>query len=77
LQEHHENGIGSILPVKKDRTKDLLTIFSDLVYVRFKWAGRYQKLRGQWCMPLQVSVNILHRNLDKVAHQMIESMKKW
>ena len=36
--------------VKKDSTKDLLTIFSDLVNVKFKQNGYFETVRGRWCL---------------------------
>jgi hypothetical protein len=51
LQERHKIDIGSLLAVKKEKTKDLLTIFSDIVEVKFKKGDGHQMLRGWWCLP--------------------------
>lgn len=38
-------------PTKVDTTKDLLTIFSDRVDVKFmKKDGSYEVVRGRWCL---------------------------
>jgi len=37
--------------MKKDSTRDLLTIFSDLVTVKFKKGTQSETSRGQWCLP--------------------------
>lgn len=38
--------------MKKDTTKDLLTIFSDIVTVQFnKKNGAVETVRGRWCLP--------------------------
>jgi hypothetical protein len=38
--------------VKKDTTKDLLTIFSDIVTVQFKKkSGAIETVKGRWCFP--------------------------
>jgi hypothetical protein len=50
LQKQHEIEIGLLQPVKKDSMKDLLTVFSDILDVKFKKGDGYQKLRGRWCM---------------------------
>lgn len=38
------------LNVKKDSTKDLLTIFSDLVTVKFKRNEDEETVKGRWCL---------------------------
>ena len=51
LEEQHEIKIGTLLAVKKETTKDLLTIFSDTVNVKFKKGDEHEKIKGGWCMP--------------------------
>jgi hypothetical protein len=51
LQEQHKIKIGSLLVAKKESTKDLLTIFSNMVDVKFSKGDKHEKLRGWWCMP--------------------------
>jgi hypothetical protein len=51
LEEHHRAEIPTLLPVKKDSTKDLLTIFSDRVTVKFKSGETFETIKGRWCLP--------------------------
>jgi hypothetical protein len=49
--DDREFSIPQQLNVKKDSTKDLLTIFSDLVTVKFKRnSADMETVRGRWCL---------------------------
>jgi hypothetical protein len=48
LEQRHIVDIGLLLTAKKDSTRDLLTIFSDIVSIRLK--STKESLRGRWCM---------------------------
>lgn len=51
LEDRHIAEIPENLNVKKERAKDLLTIFSDLVTVKFKHAGdEDETVKGRWCL---------------------------
>jgi hypothetical protein len=50
LEYRHRGEIPAVLVVKKDSTKDLLTIFSDLVTVNFKKGEVTTNARGRWCL---------------------------
>ena len=50
LKKRHHGEIPESSIVKKDTTKDLLTVFSDHVTINFKKAsGKIQALQGRWC----------------------------
>ncbi|KAG6904054.1 hypothetical protein DXG01_012929, partial [Tephrocybe rancida] len=49
LREQHIQGIPPVRPVKKDSTKDLLTIFSDRVTVKFVSGVKTEEGKGRWC----------------------------
>jgi hypothetical protein len=51
LEDRHRVGISLPLDVKKETTKDLLLIFSDLVVVKFKKKESYETIKGRWCLP--------------------------
>jgi hypothetical protein len=51
LEERHQGDIPDTLIVKKDTTKDLLTIFSDRLTVKFKKGGITKAVKGRWCNP--------------------------
>ena len=51
LTEQHCGEIPGALMMKKDSTKDLLTIFSDIAVVKFTKGGKTVSLRGRWCLP--------------------------
>ena len=36
--------------MKYKLTRDLLTIFTDKVWVRFKWSEQFKRVYGQWCL---------------------------
>jgi hypothetical protein len=46
----HQLDIPTELTVKKDTTKDLLTIFSARVTVNFKEGQTTETLTGRWCL---------------------------
>lgn len=50
LEERHHAGIPDILTVKKDSTKDMLTIFSERVDVKFKKGEKNETITGRWCL---------------------------
>jgi hypothetical protein len=50
LEDQHRGDIPALLVVKKDTTKDLLTIFSDLLTVNFKKGDETTNVRGRWCL---------------------------
>ncbi|KAF8232047.1 hypothetical protein L208DRAFT_1274116, partial [Tricholoma matsutake] len=47
----HHGEILEELTMKKDSTKDLLMIFSDIVTVKFTKGGKKETMRGRWCLP--------------------------
>ena len=62
LEDRHRVEIPSTLMTKKDSTRDLLTIFSDILVVKFKMANKddvvegfeetvYETVKGRWCLP--------------------------
>jgi hypothetical protein len=51
LEDRHKNDNLELLVVKNDSTKDLKTIFSDRVDVKFKSGDKCETLRGRWCLP--------------------------
>ncbi|KAH9000751.1 hypothetical protein EDB83DRAFT_2324577 [Lactarius deliciosus] len=51
LEDRHRVEIPPQLGVKKGLTKDLLTIFLDLIVVKFKKNEGYETVKGQWCLP--------------------------
>ena len=51
LEDRHIIEAPAELFVKKDTTKDLLTIFSDIVTVQFKKKDAVETVRGRWCLP--------------------------
>jgi hypothetical protein len=51
LEDCHIIKAPTELSVKKDTTKDLLTIFLDIVTVQFKKKGAVETVRGRWCLP--------------------------
>ena len=50
LEDRHQLDIPIELRVKKDTTKDLLTIFSARVTVNFKKGNNSETITGRWCM---------------------------
>ena len=36
--------------MKRELTRDLLTIFTDKVWVCFKWGEQFEQVYGQWCL---------------------------
>jgi hypothetical protein len=50
LEDRHRGEIPEVLVVKNDTTKDLLTVFSDLVSVIFKKGNKTSNFKGQWCL---------------------------
>lgn len=48
MEEHHLGNIPDALVIKQDMTKDLQTIFSDLISVNFKKGRNTTNLKGQW-----------------------------
>jgi hypothetical protein len=51
LESQHHIEVGSLQAVKKESTRDLLTIFSDHVVIKIKVGGEKETRRGRWCMP--------------------------
>jgi hypothetical protein len=50
LNEHHAEGIPSIAALKKNLTRDLLTIFTDKTRVAFKKPNTgTSEVDGRWC----------------------------
>jgi len=45
--------------VKKETIKDLLTIFSDLVVVKFKKNESYKMVKGRWCLPYKYAASVI------------------
>jgi hypothetical protein len=43
--------------LKRDTTKDLLTIFSQSVVVKFKKDNQSEKKKGRWCLPCRAALN--------------------
>ncbi|KAF8488723.1 hypothetical protein F5888DRAFT_1639060 [Russula emetica] len=54
LEGHHCVEISVPLEVKKETTKDLLTVFSDLIVVKFKKNESYETVKGRWCLPCSI-----------------------
>jgi len=50
LEDRHRGEIPVALVVKSDSTKDLMTIFSDLVTVNFKKGNKTTNAKGRWCL---------------------------
>ena len=50
LDDRHHVKIPLALAVKKEKTRDLLTIFSDLVVVKFKKGELCETVKGRWCL---------------------------
>jgi hypothetical protein len=50
LADRHNAEIPSALVVKNESVKDLLTIFSDLVVVKFTKGDRDETVKGRWCL---------------------------
>jgi hypothetical protein len=50
LEDWHRSEVPAALVVKRDSTKDLLTIFSDLVSVNVEVKKKIEKIKGQWCL---------------------------
>ena len=50
LEDCHHPEAPTELHIKKDTTKDLLTIFWDIVTVQFKKNDIVEVMRGQWCL---------------------------
>ncbi len=50
LEDQHHGKIPAALVVKNESTKDLLTVFSDLVTVNFKKENKTTNLKGHWCL---------------------------
>jgi hypothetical protein len=50
IEERHRGKIPAALVVKSDTTKDLLTVFSDIVTVNFKKDNKTDNLKGRWCL---------------------------
>jgi len=50
LEDRHRSEIPAVLVVKNESTKDLLTVFSDLVTVNFKKENKTTNLKGRWCL---------------------------
>ncbi|KAI0268075.1 hypothetical protein BGY98DRAFT_1101651 [Russula aff. rugulosa BPL654] len=49
LEGHHHVKISEQLEVKKETTKDLLTICLNIIVVKFKTKEMYEIVKGQWC----------------------------
>jgi len=50
LGDQHRGDIPEELPVKADSTKDLLTMFSDLITVNFRKGKKLTNAKGRWCL---------------------------
>ncbi|KAF8222274.1 hypothetical protein L208DRAFT_994729, partial [Tricholoma matsutake] len=55
LEDRHLIEAPTKLSVKKDSTKDLLTIFLDIVTVQFKKKDAVETVRGRWCLPCKMN----------------------
>lgn len=50
LLDEHRAGVPEMKQTKRGETKDLLTIFSDRLYVKFvKHDGTVEEIPGRWC----------------------------
>jgi hypothetical protein len=50
LEDRHRGDIPAALAVKNDTTRDLLTIFSDHVFVNVEVKKKLTKTKGRWCL---------------------------
>ncbi|KAH9015244.1 hypothetical protein EDB83DRAFT_2321314 [Lactarius deliciosus] len=61
LEDRHRVKIPPQLGVKKGLTKDLLTIFSDLIVVKFKKNEGYKTVKGRWCLPCKADIVLVKK----------------
>ncbi|KAH9028422.1 hypothetical protein EDB83DRAFT_2319538 [Lactarius deliciosus] len=61
LEDRHRVEIPPQLGVKKGLTKDLLTIFSDLIVVKFKKNEGYETVKGRWCLPCKADIVLVKK----------------
>ncbi|KAG6824578.1 hypothetical protein H0H87_011486 [Tephrocybe sp. NHM501043] len=59
LQQKHVNPIPSTHKVKKDSSKDILTIFSDRLKAKFVTGQQVEEIRGCWCKICKVDKNFI------------------
>ncbi|KAF5382025.1 hypothetical protein D9615_004467 [Tricholomella constricta] len=50
LNDDHAQGIPNVRPIKKDRTRDILTIFGDREKQSFVESGVNKTYEGRWCL---------------------------
>ncbi|KAH9041793.1 hypothetical protein EDB85DRAFT_1886448 [Lactarius pseudohatsudake] len=61
LEDRHRVKIPSQVGVKKGLTKDLLTIFSDHVVVKFMKNEGYETVKGWWCLPCKADTVLVKK----------------
>ncbi|KAN0124317.1 hypothetical protein V8E52_001966 [Russula decolorans] len=65
LEDQHRGEIPGVLVIKSDTTKDLLTVFSDLVTVNFKKGNKTTNLKGRWCLICRANKQVIKGNEKK------------
>jgi len=60
--------------MQKESTKDILTIFSDLVNVKFKKGEVYKIVKDQWCLTENMGKHVFIP-VNRVTHNETEEMK--
>ncbi|KAG6905516.1 hypothetical protein DXG01_002279 [Tephrocybe rancida] len=70
LHEQHIQAIPTVHPVKKDSTKDLLTIFSDHVTVKFVSRVKTEEGKGRWCKVCKADTRFIKQHGKQHAFHM-------
>ncbi|GLB45657.1 hypothetical protein LshimejAT787_2500490 [Lyophyllum shimeji] len=64
LQPQHHASITAAVVTKDDMTKDLRTIFSDLLNVKFTKNGEGETIRGRWCLICKCIPRAIWREME-------------
>ncbi|RDB17308.1 hypothetical protein Hypma_001668 [Hypsizygus marmoreus] len=68
LETKHNNPVPSTKVVKKDSTKDLLLIMTDIVQVKFKVGNDdYTSIKGRWCIPCKNNTTFVAKHGKRKA----------